>query len=158
MKKILFLATFIFCASVNAEDKFYFVEDDNAKMDAAMNKAKSTLDHFLQKAKERSTDYDAYGAYIKVKENGETEFLWLVDVKPYDDKYLMGVLISKPRLITSYKYGQTIGFLPSDIYDWQLKNSKTGVITGGYTICAMSDPNKPENVAYLKDNNFDCNS
>ena len=158
MRSFILLSIIFICAPSFAEDEFYLVKNGNSKMEMAISQAKSSLSQFLKAAKERPEKYDAYGAYIKTEEGGETEFLWLVDVKPYDDKYLMGVVISEPRLVKSYKYGQTIGFLPSDIYDWQLKDSKTGIISGAYTICAMSDPSKPEDAKYLEENKFKCNS
>ncbi|MEA1988330.1 MAG: DUF2314 domain-containing protein [Pseudomonadota bacterium] len=158
MRKLLLVSMMIICAPSLAKDEFYLVKSGDSRMEEAMSKAKSTLTHFLKMAKERPARYDAYGAYIKFEENGETEFLWLVDVKPYDEKYLMGVVISEPRLIKRYQYGQTIGFLPSDIYDWQLKDSKSGEITGAFTICAMSDPGNEDDVKYIKENKFKCKS
>lgn len=158
MRSSVLLCLMIVFSPSFADDEFYLLENGNIKMEIAMGKAQSSLNHFLKMVKERPKKYDAYGAYIKAEENGETEYLWLVDVKPYDNQYLMGVLVSEPRLVKSYKYGQTIGFLPSDIYDWQLKDSKTGVISGAYTICAMLDRNNPKDIKYLKENKFECGS
>ena len=158
MKYLILLGIIVFSQNSYSEDEFYLLERDNKKMEEAMKMAKSTLEYFLKISNERPDRYDAYGAYIKVTDNGQTEYLWLVDVKPYDQKYLMGVLISKPRLVKNYKYGETIGFLPADIYDWQLRNKKTGVISGAYTICAMLNTNSHDDMAYFKENNFGCRS
>lgn len=150
------LVVLVLGISSHAQQAFYLLEKGDEKMASAMRAARSSLDHFLAVVRERSQQYDAYGAYIKVEEDGETEYLWLSDVQPYDEEYLMGVVISEPGLVTRYQYGQTIGFLPADVYDWQLKDSTTGIIAGAYTICAMSDLTRAEDRAFLEEHKFAC--
>lgn len=102
-------------------------------MEKAFLEAKETLDQFIIRSEEQRKDYELYGAYIKVVEGETIEYLWVSDLKKYDDVHFIGILITKPELTKQLKKGATIGFLKEDIYDWQIYNKNTDKLEGGYT-------------------------
>ncbi len=127
-------------------------------MNAAFKKAHSTLDNFLAISAARPDKYKTYGAYIKIEDKGEVEYLWVVDVKPYKENHYIGVIISTPRLVSNVKYGQTIAYVKDDIFDWQLQEKDTGIINGAFTICAMLNTDNKQDAEYIAKGGFQCGS
>ena len=140
---------------VLADDDFVLVDKDDVAMNRAFKKAKKTLDDFLKKAANRPAGLSRFSAYIKVEDRGETEYLWVSDVKPHKDFYI-GAVVSKPRLVTNVRYGATIGYWKSDIYDWQYYNEKTKRVVGAFTTCALLKRGKEEDDKYIRENGLDC--
>jgi uncharacterized protein YegJ (DUF2314 family) len=135
MKKIIILIillTSVF-AIAQSKDKLILVDKDDPVMELAFAKAKQTLDKFISRATEKRSENEIYGAYVKVVEGETVEYLWVSDFQKYDDTYFMGVLITKPALISQFEEGATIGILKKDIYDWQIYNKETEALEGAFT-------------------------
>jgi len=154
MKKFTLLFCLIVSYSlVQANDEFFMKDRNDPVKIEAFAKAKEHQGIFIEALENRGLEtskYDYYGAYLKFEENGQTEYLWLGDVQKYKEFYI-GVILSEPRLLTNTKSGKTIGFYPSDIYDWQLSEKQSGKIIGAFYICANSDK------GYIESQNFACN-
>jgi uncharacterized protein YegJ (DUF2314 family) len=135
MKKIIVLiALFISVFAVaQRKDKLILVDKGDPVMELAFAEAKQTLDEFISRATEKRSENETYGAYIKVVEGEAVEYLWISDFQKYDDTYFMGVLITKPALISQFKEGATVGVLKEDIYDWQIYNKETDMTEGAFT-------------------------
>lgn len=131
--KTLFILLGSFLASAQADDRLILVDEDNAAMQSAFKKAQETLNAFIARATVDRKDFELYGAYIKVEEGETVEYLWVADFSKYDETYFMGVILSKPELITKLKEGQTVGFVKEDIFDWQIYNQNTDELEGAFT-------------------------
>ncbi|WP_166638753.1 DUF2314 domain-containing protein [Paraglaciecola marina] len=153
MKYLLFIFLTLSSAAVLSEDDDFFLKERNdPTVENAFAAAKANIDVFLDALKARGSDgskYNYYGAYLKFTEGDTVEFLWLADVQEYKDFYI-GVIISEPQLLTDTKYGKTIGFHSSDIYDWQLNEKESGRVLGTFLACATSSED------YLNENGFIC--
>jgi uncharacterized protein YegJ (DUF2314 family) len=154
VKNLVFFLLLPICLSaLGSDDEFYLKERGDPAVTKAFEKAEQHMDLFLNALEERvseSSKYDYYGAYLKFTEGEVVEYLWLGDVQKYKDFYI-GVIISEPRLLKETKSGKTIGFYPSDIYDWQLTEKQSGKTLGAFLICSTSEDE------YLKNSDFACN-
>ena len=155
MKIFAFLSLLIPSMFIKA-DEFRLVHEDDNQMNKAFSRAQEGLDEFLNIAATRPKKYNAFGAYVKIEDKDETEYLWVVDVKPYDEVYYIGLVISNPRLVSNVNNGDTIGFKKEDVFDWQLKETKTEKIFGAFTVCAMLDKNNKEDMDYMEKEGFQC--
>jgi len=149
MKSVVFFVLIILSLNSFGEENSFLASKDDSKIQSAFSLANKELDTFIKEASNRTGKYDGYGAYIKAQDKGEVEYLWVVDVKPHKDFYI-GVVISKPLLVSNVKYESTIGFYKSDIFDWQLVEADTGNTKGAYVMCFTSD------VVELRKNGFYC--
>ena len=137
-------------------DDFELVEKNNRAMNKAFKKANKTLNNFLKTVVKRPKHLSDYSAYVKYEDKGEVEYLWVVDVKKYDKEYYIGVVVSKPRLVTNVKYESTVGFRKSDIFDWEYFNKNTKKTHGAFTTCALLKKNSAEDQQYIKDRGLQC--
>ena len=159
MKLIYVIALCMFCNplySSQSDNEFKLVHENDKEMNNAFKKAKSTLKSFLKLVDKGRKQNSIYGAYIKIEDKGETEYLWVTDVQKYNEEYYMGYVISTPRLVHNVKNGATIGFRGEDIYDWQHYDKKKHVTYGAYTTCALMDPPTQEDKEFIKQNGFQC--
>jgi uncharacterized protein YegJ (DUF2314 family) len=156
MKNLAISILIILSINAYADDDFHLVNKSDKRMNAAFSKAKNSLDQFLKVVESRPEKFSNYSAYVKIEDDGETEYLWVVDVKRYDEKYYMGVIVNEPRLVGNVKYGQTIGYVKEDIFDWQYYEKSSGKTYGGFTTCVLLDLNNPEDVKYMKKRGLQC--
>ena len=154
--KIYLLTLILLAPTVFAKDEVIWVEEQNQKMLQAFEKARAQVDHFIDIVRNKPEQISELMAYIKVEEDGKVEYLWLADVQPYDDTYLMGYLVSKPGTVKKVKYGATLGILKDEIYDWRYVDTKLQKSVGAFTTCALVDPATQEGAAILKDLNLEC--
>lgn len=145
---LLLLSAFAFSSYA---DDFELVDKNNQAMNKAFKKAKGTLKNFLKIVMKRPKHLSDYSAYLKYEDKGEVEYLWVVDVKKYDKEHYIGVVVSKPRLVTNVKYESIVGFKKSDIYDWEYFNKNTKKTYGAFTTCALLKKNNAEDQQYIKD-------
>lgn len=159
MKAIYLTFLLIFSSSaysVEKDDEFQLVDRNNRKMNTAFKKAKATLNSFLNLVDKGRNENSIYGAYVKIEDNDETEYLWVTDVQKYDKVHYIGYVISEPRLVTNVKHGTTIGYTVSDIFDWQHYDKKKKITYGAYTTCALMNPSSKEDKQYIKENGLQC--
>lgn len=125
-------------------------------MNKAFKKAKETLDGFLKKVHERPKHLSGYAAYVKYEDKGKVEYLWVVDVKKYDKEYYIGVVESKPRLVSNVKYASIVEYRKSDIFDWEYFDNNTKNTYGAFTTCAFIKKNSAEDQQYIKVRGLQC--
>lgn len=102
---------------------------DQKEMDAAIAKARSKVDVFLQELKEPTGTNHAVKAPIV--ENGKTEHFWLTDIT-YENGEFQGTIGNEPGIVGNVKMGQTWKIKQAEISDWMyLRDDK---MVGNYTI------------------------
>lgn len=150
-----FIVIFLY-ASLTYADDFYLIENDDYAMSKAFEKAKMTLDGFLNKVDQRPEHISDYSAYVKYEDKSEVEYLWVVDVITYNNEFLMGVVVSKPILVTNVKYGATVSFKKTDIYDWEYYDESSKMRFGAFSTCALLKQNNEEDAKYIRDRGLQC--
>lgn len=142
--------------SAHADGDFKLVQSNDAKMNTAFKKARSTLNNFLKLVDKGKDKNSIYGAYVKIEDDGKTEYLWVTDVQKYNEKFYIGYVISTPRLVKNVKKGATIGYKAVDIFDWQHYDKNKKITYGAFTTCALLNPESQEDKENIKRNGLQC--
>lgn len=158
MKYLAALVVFIIAFKVNcadrSDDKIVFASQSDQCMNDAIEKAKSTLDDFLQIAKAAPNDSSGFKLKVMVADTSGVEHLWFSPFKEIEGGYA-GILANEPGIIQSMEYGKVYAFKRSQITDWgYVKNGKQ---IGSFTVCALFKTMDEEIVEqYKKLHGFVC--
>lgn len=147
-------------SSVFADDKIddqvVFVSEEDKRMNAAINKAKSTLAEFFDVVKKSPEGTSGFKLKIMVSDEAGVEHLWFSPFKEIEGGFA-GVLVNEPGVIRSMEYGQVYAFKRSQITDWGYVHN--GKQIGSFTVCALFETMDKEIVArYKNDHGFVCES
>jgi len=112
------------------------VVNDDAEMNAAMRRGRSTLDEF----EARLADPPSTQEYIAIKgrfeEGDAVEHIWLGDVAVLPEGY-RGKIGNTPVYLTKLVPGQEVTLSRADVSDWMAVDD--GKLVGGYTIRVLRD-------------------
>ena len=144
MKKALFLALWLLAASAvysddvvkrEGEPDVVNIADDDASMEAAVDRAQATVDRFIEKLPE----LQQRGVYVSIKvpinEGDDVEFIWVADLK-FADGVFQGVLANQP-VYGSLNVGDPVSTPVEDVYDWFALIDNE--LHGGFTIYVTRD-------------------
>jgi len=145
MRVWMALALVIGCAGCSkpaetSADKVTAVPTDDARMNAAMEKARSTADTFIAALKSPKSTQTAFSVKAPFTDGTNVEYMWLAPVT-YDGKSFHGQINNKPEKVHNIKLGQTVTIEPSKIADWMIVDN--GALVGGYTTRAVRDSMSP---------------
>ena len=134
------------------EDKVVQVSATDAKMNAAIQKAKSTVNVFIASLQSPRPGQKDFCVKTPIKDVHGTEHMWLAPVT-FDGKAFHGTINNDAETVTTVKLGDHITVGPSGISDWMF--TENGKLVGGYTIRAMRDAmSSEERAAFDKDSPF----
>jgi uncharacterized protein YegJ (DUF2314 family) len=85
------------------------VRSDDADMEAAKQKARSTLGQFLVFARDPKPGMSGFAAKIGIPYEGGTEFVWMNPLEFKDDR-IIGTINNEPQYAKNVKYRQRISF------------------------------------------------
>ena len=115
------------------EPTIYNVEEDDAEMNKAIEKAKQTIDSFDYAFKNYPKVFTFFSLKKKFEEDGNVEHIWIGNIQGETNGKYVGVIDNLPEKIKNVKLGDTIEIDKKDISDWMyLKNNSE--LHGGYTI------------------------
>jgi len=120
----------------SGSDKVQLVRADDAKMNAAIEKARQTLPQFqaaLKAPKQGQEDFAVKKGFV---EAGQTEHMWVGRVT-FDGTRFHGTLNNKPEMIRGVRMGQRVSVDPAQVSDWMYVDN--GKLIGGYTIRVLRD-------------------
>jgi len=141
MRSIQFCSILVLCAVLGcgkrpAADPVIPVSADDPQMNAAIEKARTTVPTFinaLRAPKKNLTGFSVKMAFIDGK---HTEHMWL-DAVRYDGKQFHGTVNNDPENVSNVKLGDQASVDASKISDWMyIENRK---LVGGYTIRVLRD-------------------
>ena len=130
MKQLLpHLLTLLVCVSCSKAPDTLVCEYDEKQMDAAIAKAKSSVQDFITVLEAKSAD--SYSIKAPITDKHGTEHFWVTDVT-YKDGVFSGLIGNDPGVVQNVKFGQPWTIKKEDISDWMyIKNER---IHGGFTI------------------------
>ncbi len=129
------------------------VEKDDAKMKAAMEKARATVKPFIAALQEPKAGQVGFSVKVPFTEEGGTEHMWLRPLS-FDGKNFQGKVNNEPKFLKKVKLGQSVTIGPDKISDWMYFDKKK--LVGGYTLRALRDSLTPEErAAFDKDMPFE---
>jgi uncharacterized protein YegJ (DUF2314 family) len=115
------------------DDPVIGVEHTDAEMNAAIRKAKDTIDDFIKElAKPKGRHFSVKTPLMTPA--GNPEHIW-VDVDSYENGLFKGKLGNDPLNLPGKKLGDPVEVKKHDISDWMIMDSTSGElkVTGGYT-------------------------
>jgi uncharacterized protein YegJ (DUF2314 family) len=107
------------------------VEDDDPRMQAAIEKARSSVDQFIQALQKPKRNQSEFSVKMAFTEGSHTEYIWLTPVR-YDGDKFHGVVNNPPDRLTNVKRGDRASIEVSKISDWMYVENRK--LVGGYTI------------------------
>ncbi|WP_313156955.1 YegJ family protein [Sphingobacterium multivorum] len=135
-------ALLLACQSPSIKDKIEnddvigFRSDDEA-MNAAIVKAKNSLNQFVQAVEKPQEGYEAFALKIAYDTPDKSlEHIWVGDIS-YQNGQFTGVASNSPVSTKEVALGDTVVIDKQNISDWMYLDK--GILRGGYTIRAMRD-------------------
>ena len=129
LRTMLPLLLFVCCSCNRTPDTLVAGGYDEKEMEAAITKAKGSVDRFIAELSNKNgTDFSVKAP---IEDQGETEHFWLTDVT-YDNGQFEGIIGNEPGLVTNVKMGQKWTIAKADISDWMFM--RDGKIYGNYTM------------------------
>jgi uncharacterized protein YegJ (DUF2314 family) len=137
---IALLALCLACNKKQAADKVTYVAADDPKMNAAIDKARATINTFIVVLKNPKAGQTQFSVKMPVTDGKQTEHMWLFPVS-YDGKKFHGTINNDPELVKNVKLGQKVSIETSQISDWMYVEN--GKLVGGYTLRVLREAMPP---------------
>lgn len=126
-------------------------------MKRAFTEAQRTLNQFLMATSGDNPNLDNVGVRARFTSGPHTEYLWVMPVGTADGKSFKGQINDMPKQIRTLTLAQEVQFKREDIVDWMYQDTKTKVMHGHYTTCAlMKDAPKTELAEMKQRYGLDC--
>ncbi|MGP1629656.1 MAG: YegJ family protein [Giesbergeria sp.] len=136
------------------QDKAYTISSEDAEMEEAIGKARTTLDSFLKIRANPPRGAEDFKIKVKFTDGDNTEHIWVTPFQVTKAGFT-GTLAGEPDYVADLENGQEVTFTRADISDWgYVLNGKQ---KGSYTVCVMfkhmpaADANR-----YRRDHGFEC--
>lgn len=142
------------CSPSKEGSNYTHVESDDAAMNAAIEKAKSTITDFVRAfhaQKPGTKDFFVKKPYKTPL--GQMEHMW-IEVQEERDGVLNGRIANEAEETREVKIGQVVSLKISEISDWKYQDGQK--LVGGFTIRYFLEQMSPkERAAFLKEAGFD---
>ncbi|MEI9400989.1 YegJ family protein [Mesorhizobium argentiipisi] len=150
----LLLALVPFHARAQSDDKAMMIASDDAEMAAAIEKARSSLDEFLNLSDAPPPGTDKFKLKVMIVDGKATEHFWVIPFKRTANGFV-GILANEPEIVRNVVLGQNIEFTRDDISDWGY--TRNGRQVGSFTVCVMLKKMSKEEAEYMRAQyGFDC--
>lgn len=118
---------------------------DEAEMEAAIARARSEVDRFIEELEKG--DGSDFAVKAPIEENGKVEHFWLTDVVYRDGKF-EGLIGNDPGIVSHVKLEQDWTIEKSEISDWMFM--RDGKMYGNYTMRPLLKTLSPEEAAQFR--------
>ena len=135
-------------------DRVVQVSNEDREMNAAIRKARATLDTFLATARKPPPGTSDFKLKVRFSDANGSEHMWVIPFRQVGARF-EGRLSNTPEIIENLQNGQTVRFGRADISDWGYM--KDGQQIGSYTVCALFKSMPAADVQrYKQDHGFVC--
>ena len=126
----------------------------NSDMLAAIARARSTLDQFLDLAGNPAPGMSGFKMKVIVRDGKNLENFWITPFRVVGEDF-EGVVANRPEIIGNVRLGETIRFPRADVSDWGYV--RDGRQVGSFTVCVLFRYMPPHAADYFRrTNGFDC--
>ncbi|MCI0377413.1 MAG: DUF2314 domain-containing protein [Gemmataceae bacterium] len=112
------------------------VASSDAKMNAAIDKARSTVAEFIAALRSPKPGQTGFSVKMAFTDRGETEHMWLASVR-FDGQVFRGHVSNSPKNLSNVKAGDAASVARDKISDWMFTENRK--LKGGYTIRVLRD-------------------
>ncbi|HEX8390783.1 MAG TPA: DUF2314 domain-containing protein [Longimicrobium sp.] len=117
--------------SFDQKTRILRVRQGDEEMNAAIDRARSTLPHLVQRLTHAPAGMTYLGVKVRLaRSDGPAEFIWLEDVT-YADGKIAGKLTEDAELFPEFRVGDPVRVEPGQITDWM--TVENGRACGGFT-------------------------
>jgi uncharacterized protein YegJ (DUF2314 family) len=128
------------CGTKAPTDGVIHVADDDPGMNAAIAKARATVDAFITALQSPRPNQTEFSVKMAFTDRGKTEHMWLSPVT-YDGTKFQGIVNNDPEMVKNVKIGQEVTVAPGEISDWMyVENEK---LVGGETLRVLRNALSP---------------
>lgn len=128
------------CGKKHPVDKVAMVSDDDPRMNAAMDKARSTVNAFIAALKSPKPGQTAFSVKMAFTDGASTEYMWLAPVS-FDGTNFQGTINNEPEKVKTVKLGQKATVAPAKISDWMYVENRK--LVGGQTLRVLRNALSP---------------
>lgn len=129
---IVFAIAFAGCGATATSEDQVVSDYDEAEMDAAIEKAKATIDVFVKELKDPTGEDHA--VKVGISDSKNTEYFWMSDLT-FDGTQFKGTINNEPMLVDNVEEGQSWSVAKADAVDWMF--TKDGKIHGNRTMVPL---------------------
>ncbi|QNP41917.1 YegJ family protein [Lysobacter solisilvae (ex Woo and Kim 2020)] len=115
-------------------DQIVRVAGEDTEMNAAIAKARGSLDEFLALSRKPPKGARNFKLKVKFSDANGNEHMWVVPFKQHGDDF-SGTLANEPEMVRTVQAWQTVRFSRADITDWGYE--RDGKQFGSFTVCVM---------------------
>lgn len=130
-------------------DDLSFVPKDDPVMARAIQRARSSLDQFLEILKSPPDYVRSAAVKVGIAEGKDTEFFWLGSLFQEGERF-HGQINNQPRIVDNVRMGQRYSFTRADIVHWTYVDTRTKRMMGNFTACALLTREPPEQAAAFR--------
>ncbi|MDX2309139.1 MAG: DUF2314 domain-containing protein [Hyphomicrobium sp.] len=113
------------------KDKVISVLSEDKDMNAAIEKARASLDTFWRTQENPGPGESDFALKVAISGNGATEHFWLTEIRREGDK-ITGLISNEPQSVKTVRLGQPYTFTSAEISDWTFK--RNGKLVGNETM------------------------
>jgi uncharacterized protein YegJ (DUF2314 family) len=129
------------CARAESPDRIIAVPRDDDEMNAAMARARATVDRFIGALRKPKRSQEQFSFKLPIADGDETEHFWASDVS-YDGRAFHGRIGNDPEVVKNVKFGDPVRATPGQISDWMYVDD--GRLVGGYTVRVLRNRLPPK--------------
>jgi uncharacterized protein YegJ (DUF2314 family) len=123
------------------EPDVQFVGAEDRQMNAAMAKARATIEQFKGRLDSPPPSQTAASLKARFEDQGQIEHMWLDDVT-YAGGVFHGTIGNEPMLVTKWSFGDRVTVSVERVSDWMIADN--GRLIGGWTIRVLRDRMSPQ--------------
>src|SRR3954447_18574672 len=105
------------CGMSGQDANVVIVPESDARMNAAMEEARSTVGAFIDAFRNPPPEESGFAVKVPMQDGSGTEHVWVKSVS-YDGEQFQGVLDNQPARVTVVKLGDRVTAGPKGISDW----------------------------------------
>jgi uncharacterized protein YegJ (DUF2314 family) len=137
---IVFALALAGCGKEHPSDEVTYVAAADPRMNAAMEKARSTVGTFIAALQSPNPGQSGFSVKLAFSDGGTVEHMWLAPVS-YDGHDFHGTVNNEPEKAKTVKMGDKVTVAPSKISDWMYVEDRK--LVGGYTLRVLRDALSP---------------
>lgn len=131
------------------------LDGSDVEMNAAIARARSTLDDFLALSAHPPRGAHDFKLKVKFTDAHGVEHMWVTPFERHGHGF-SGTLANEPDTVRNVRLWDEVRFERADITDWGYEMD--GRQVGSFTVCVMFEHMRAEDVAAFRDRGFDCES
>lgn len=143
MRYAAWVAALLFagCGEGGGDGNFVPIADGDKEMNAAMERARGTLDDFIAAFQKPGPGQSDFGLKGRFTEGDKVEHIWIDELR-YEDGKFRGKIGNDVQLLSNLRLGSPCEIGRDQVSDWQYVEN--GRLVGGYTVRVIFDRMPPD--------------